>query len=254
MYASRTTLLGITAFAAVSLISARPAAAQHLYDASADFSTTSDPNPLDGGVWSYGQEATLGGPFALYTTTASSSNGQLQGWTTNTGYPDLSDNQSGSVFSETLNGATITIQPNQLNLDPGPQGQYSVLRFIVPTTSLYSFSGNFNGADNHPTTTDVHVLLNGLSIADGGINVSGGGNTASLASSSLALTKGQTLDFVVGFGNNDYSYDTTGLYAKVTDLSAPAAVPEASTTVSFGLLLVLGLGGVVLARKKSAVA
>ena len=33
-----------------------------------------------------------------------------------------------------------------------------------------------------------------------------------------------------------------------------AAVPEASTTVSFGLLLALGLGGVVLARKKRAVA
>ena len=32
-----------------------------------------------------------------------------------------------------------------------------------------------------------------------------------------------------------------------------AAVPEASTTVSFGLLLTLGLGGVILARRKSAV-
>ncbi len=252
MYASRTTLLGMTVFAAVSLISARPAAAQHLYDASADFSTTSNPDPLDGGVWSYGQEAALGGPFALYSTTASSSNGQLQGWTTSTGSPDLADNTSGSVFSETLNGATITIQPNQLNLDPGPQGQYSVLRFTAPTTSTYSFSGDFNGADSRPTTTDVHVLLNGIAIANGGINIDGSGNTASLTSSSLALTQGQTLDFVVGFGNNDYSYDTTGLYARVTNLSAP--VPEASTTVSFGLLLALGLGSVVLARKKRAAA
>ena len=36
-------------------------------------------------------------------------------------------------------------------------------------------------------------------------------------------------------------------------LAAPPAVPEASTTVSFGLLLMLGLGGlVVAARRKRA--
>ena len=35
-------------------------------------------------------------------------------------------------------------------------------------------------------------------------------------------------------------------------VATPAAVPEASTTVSFGLLLALGLGGAVLARKKAA--
>ena len=35
-------------------------------------------------------------------------------------------------------------------------------------------------------------------------------------------------------------------------LDSPAAVPEASTTISFGLLLVLGLGGVLVAAKKKA--
>ncbi len=38
---------------------------------------------------------------------------------------------------------------------------------------------------------------------------------------------------------------------EVLRFALPAAVPEASTTVSLGLLLALGLGGVVLARKKS---
>lgn len=33
-----------------------------------------------------------------------------------------------------------------------------------------------------------------------------------------------------------------------------AAVPEASTTISFGLLLALGMGGVMIARKKASVA
>ena len=90
-----------------------------------------------------------------------------------------------------------------------------------------------------------------VSIADGGINVSGGGNTATLLSNSLALTKGDTLDFVVGYGNGNYFYDSTGLSAKVTDMNAP--VPEASTTVSLGLLLYLGIGGLVVsARRRKA--
>lgn len=43
-----------------------------------------------------------------------------------------------------------------------------------------------------------------------------------------------------------FSYRDTG--------SPPAAVPEASTTVSFGLLLALGMGGVVIAAKRRKVA
>ena len=54
MLVSRPAVLGLTALALVSLAAARPAAAQHLYDASADFSATTNPDPLDGGVWSYG--------------------------------------------------------------------------------------------------------------------------------------------------------------------------------------------------------
>lgn len=38
---------------------------------------------------------------------------------------------------------------------------------------------------------------------------------------------------------------------EVLRFALPAAVPEASTTVSFGLLLALGLGGVIVARKKT---
>lgn len=251
MSVSQSTILALASLTMLGLASARPAAAQHVYDASADFSATSNPNPFDGGVWSYGYEATLGGSLTLFTTKTGGAN-SVSGWSTGAGLPHLDDNQSGSVYTSTQNGSTLTIQPNQLILHPGPNGQYSVLRFTAPATSTYSFSGSFNGADTHPTTTDVHVLLAGTAIADGGININGLGNTASLTSSSLALTKGQTLDFAVGFGNNSYTYDTTGLFAKVTDLSAPASVPEASTTVSLGLLLALGLGGVLIAHKKRA--
>ena len=237
-----------------SLAFGQPAIAQHVYDASADFSTTTNPSTLDGGVWNYGEEATLGSTFSLDTqsqTLTGSVSGIVQGWYASAGFPTLGKNTSGITYINNNGGTTITLAPNQLDLHPASDGTYSVLRFTAPTTSTFSFLGNFNGADSRPTTTDVHILLSNVSIADGGINVSGGGNTAILSSNSLALTKGDTLDFVVGYGNGNYFYDSTGLFAKVTDLNAP--VPEASTTVSFGLLLCLGLGGLVVSVRRRRV-
>ena len=234
-----------------SLAFGRPAIAQHVYDASTDFSTTTNPSPLDGGVFSYGAEATLGGPFSLNTSTftlTGNVSGVLQGWTGTGGFPIVGKNTSATTSIDDNAGTAVTLAPSQLDLHPNPNGEYSVLRFTAPTTSTFSFAGDFNGADSRPTTTDVHVLLNGIPIADGGINVKGGGNTASLSSNSLALTKGDTLDFVVGYGNGNYFYDSTGLFAKVTDLNAP--VPEASTALSFGLLLCLGLGGLVVNARR----
>ena len=51
-----------------------------------------------------------------------------------------------------------------------------------------------------------------------------------------------------GDGGDGYAVDF--LTAGVTTNSGPAAVPEASTTISFGLLLALGLGGLAVARKR----
>ena len=71
--------------------------------------------------------------------------------------------------------------------------------------------------------------------------------------------------FVVGSGGTFKATTAGNLYLAVLDtyspndhgtyngtLTTPAAVPEASTTVSLGLLLVLGMGGAVVARKKRA--
>lgn len=244
--------LTLALFTAGSLTAALPAAAQHVYDASADFSTTANASPLDGGVFSYGTEASLGGPFSLntqmYTFTGNVS-GAVQGWADpDNGFPYITKDVSNTNFVNINGNTSITVVPGQLDLHPGPSGEYSVLRFTAPTTSTYSFFSSFGGVDSNPTTTDVHVLLDGTALANGGINVNGGGNTASLASSSLALTKGDTLDFVVGYGNGTYFNDSTGLYATVTNSSSP--VPEASTAVSLSLLAALGTGALTLARRR----
>ena len=119
--------LALALLAAGSLASIRPAAAQHVYDASADFSITSNPSPLDGGVWSYGAETTLGTAFSLDATPRGNAGDPEQGWagTVNTVYgtfPYLDKNISGKTNIVTAGGNTQTVLPNQLGLHPGPNG------------------------------------------------------------------------------------------------------------------------------------
>ena len=75
-------------------------------------------------------------------------------------------------------------------------------------------------------------------------------NLPIVTENSFAPVDGQYVKF-----NIDTIYGSSGGLNELQVFGSPAApVPEASTTVSLGLLLALGLGGVVLARKKRAVA
>ena len=61
-----------------------------------------------------------------------------------------------------------------------------------------------------------------------------------------------SLDTISGILANGDILDTTFYDLNGTiNLNPPAAVPEASTTISLGLLLMLGMGGVLAARKKA---
>jgi hypothetical protein len=50
--------------------------------------------------------------------------------------------------------------------------------------------------------------------------------------------------------NIDSIYGSSGGLNELQVYGSPAAVPEASTTVSLGLLLILGLGGMIVAKKR----
>ena len=104
-----------------------------------------------------------------------------------------------------------------------------------PNGDLYVLDATTNGLGPNPgpaqlfqfdPSTDKTTLLTDLSAGSTYTNLISGGD-GSLYFSSEGADGGQVLRFT------------------------PAAVPEASTTVSLGLLLVLGLGGLMTARKKS---
>lgn len=232
------------ALLAVGLTAARPAAAQ-TYDAAGDFSASSNPN----GVWSYGYENTLGGPLNLYTTqfapTATTS-----GWNDNISadVPMVIKNFGSSPDS---GFADLVLQPGQLAFHPGPQDQFSIVRFTAAQGGLYNLTSSFVPVTTDGTTTDVHVLKNGTSLFDGSVSGTYNAPHGAAYSDAFSLNAGDTVEFAVGYGaNGNYNSDSTGLAATLT----AAPVPEASTTVSLGLMLALGLGAVAVARRRKSVA
>ncbi len=199
------------------------------YDAAADFSATSNPT----GVWSYGEEATLGGSLSLYTANASGAG--IDYWN---GSGGVGLNSPPFVLHNGTNQAisigSIIVQAGQLAFHPGQQDQYSIIRFTSPVAGTFSLVSSFTGIDIGGTTTDVHVLLDGSSLFGGSVN-GYGGTTA--FNSSITLHVGDIIDFAVGYGSNGtYNNDSTALSAVLT----PTTVPEPASI----FLLFVGLSAV----------
>ena len=210
--------------AALALSSAVVHAAS--FNPSADFSLSGNPN----GRWSYGYSQTLGGPLIPHAT--SGSNSGLDFWNTDIsiGLPWVAHNSTALPMNW---AGTTTVAPGALSLHPGPNGQVAILRFTAPSTGQYAINGAFFGQDYiGPTTTDVHLLLNGSSIFDGVVSDFG---TSQPFNITTALTAGSRLDFAVGFGSNQtYLYDSTGLAATITQVPEPTTLVLAGVAV--GLL------------------
>jgi hypothetical protein len=191
------------------------------FDAALDFSSTLNPN----GPWSYGSTPTLGGAFALLAAGAC---GPLTGWQgggSATGSPPFIYGGVG-----TCGGGTLT--SGFLDLHPGGSGAYADVRFTNSAAGVFAISGIFQGIDPSPTSTDFHVLLNGLSIFDSAINSF---HVPTAFNLSRTLIVGDKLDFVVGFGaDGSFISDSTGFEATISP-TAPG-VPEPAS----GVLILIG--------------
>jgi hypothetical protein len=221
----RLRVASVLSFVSLLAVIASPLSARATsFSNTADFSASSNPN----GPWGYGWESTLGGTFTAYTTPYTSAG--LDGWTSVSG-----GNVEQNNTSSTITAASATWYPGEMSLHPSGTGNLSVVRFTVPATSLYDVSAWFYGVDAHPTTTDVHVLINGVSVFDAFVNsYRGVGQTYTTTGWSLAA--GDTLDLAVGWGANlNYGWDSTGLSATITQVPEPGTL----ALISFGLL---GLG------------
>jgi len=200
------------------------------YDVAADFSTVSNPN----GAWSYGSSTTLGGAFANFANAGvgvfGDPNSNIGAWSMVTGgAPVAFKNTSGAT--QVVSGS-ISLAAGQFALHPGSLGEFAIARWTASTAGGVLLSALFSGQDTVGTTTDVHVLLNGVSVFNGLIN--GFGSLSSFAST-LSVSSGSTIDFAVGYGSNaTYWNDSTGLSASLST----TPIPEPSTLLLFGIALV----------------
>ena len=156
---------------------------------------------------------------------------------------------------------------NAVNVDLIGNGYFDT----IPGNGLYvDLSGNSNGSltskTDYTLAPGTYELQFDLGNPDrGGYNVAANSTTVSLGSvysQTFQLPVADafttfTEDFTVSSATAGYlsfaenNPTPTGDYLDNVSLSkVNAPVPEASTTVSFGLLLAFGLGGVLLARKK----
>lgn len=168
------------------------------------------------GPWSYGWSASLGAAFKRQTEflQAVTGYGGINAWSSSVAGIQLNPASYCNPTISAIRVTTLTAQPGQFFLHPGPIGQYSIARWTAPRAGTYVVRSTFEGIDIGPTTTDVHVQHNGVDVASGNINVNGGGN-AYQSSPSITVASGDTIDFVVGNGGNGYNNDSTALSASL---------------------------------------
>jgi hypothetical protein len=204
-----------------------------VYSAAKDFSLASNPN----GVWSYGYELSLGSGFQVHSATTNNASGVngMEEWYS----PQLSGNTTplvgyNSNGSDELVYDTVIVPAHQVWMHPGAPtsgNALSVLRWTAPAAGTYQVAAAFRGDDfAYPTSTDVHVLQNGSSLFDGGVYVYG---PATSFTGTVSVKAGDTIDFVVGLGSDgDYTGDSTGISATLTQLEGPPVDTTKPTTTA----------------------
>lgn len=169
-------------------------------------------------------------------------------------------------------GFTFTLQNDPRGMSAlGSGGGYLGYGGVGAVTNSVAVEFNFNQSNSTGLGTNGGIgtptnILNGISLASGqpvGVNLSYDG----LALTETLTQSGSTFSEVydtgslqsvlggssayVGFTGSDGGGNSTQTVSDFSFQNSPAAVPEASTTVSLSLLLMLGLGGLAI-RKRAA--
>lgn len=224
-----TTWLKIKWLGGLIVLSAMPICAQ-VFDLSADFSLDKNPNA----VWEYGFSATnslaaeqfqldqkslMVGPIGFWHPAQGDAPGP--GYYPYIAYNSTKDTQVGSKG--------WAISHGQIAMEGSNTGQYSLVRFVAPRAGNYSVNAKFVGIHYGLSTTDVHVLNNGSSVFDAGINGYGGdsafhtlqgSNPRAEYSGQMHLKADDRITFAVGYGENKTNFgDTTGLSVRIVLLS-----------------------------------
>jgi hypothetical protein len=195
------------------------------YDLGTDFSFSENPN----GPWRYGYTAgtTLSvEAFQLDTFTVVSA--PVGFWHPGSDqpeyYPYVAENSSSTLMTDPTD--SWAVQPGEVAMEGSTAAQYSVVQFAIPRSAAYDIQAAFAGIHVRLSSTDVHVLVNDVSIFDAEIDGYGGDpsfhaivgqNPQATYHATQSLLAGDVLSFAVGVGTNGTNTnDTTGLFVHLT--------------------------------------
>jgi len=131
-----------------------------------------------------------------------------------------------------------------------PSGQYTFAGNGLEDlgANLNVYGGSFTGGTTGRVGSGLYVGLGTTTLYGTNFLVNGVPVTSGPVTGDGIITG----TFADNSGSSAFSY-TVGSGGSLFIRNAPPSVPEASTTISLGLLLVLGLGGVLVAKKRKAV-
>jgi hypothetical protein len=210
------------------------------YDVVADFNDTGS-QPQAGNPFTYGTEATLNGPFTLFSNFGNTN--CTGGTCTSDGSVDDYYNALsfiGPTTAKVVAGTTlhfsdglIVIPNNVLVVEPSssPSRLFNVTRFTAPVTGLYDIAGSFS--DLQMASVGVSILVDGSTDFISGFTGSSPHQPAiPFLLNDISLTQGAIIDFVID-SLGDQSYDIAGLQADITasPTPLPAALPLFATGV-----------------------
>jgi len=178
-----------------------------VYRLSDDWSNTQNPN----GVWTLGESPSPGGALTVLPLHITDPSGLEYWMRANQTVPAVGFNPSATEVIPVPPG-TVAYPPYGVVEHPGGDGTFAVIRWTAPSAGLAHIAGYFQGADfTGPTTTDVHVLVNGVEAF--GDLVEGYGPTSAVQFNDIrSVGAGDTVDLVVGWGSNHtYDYDSTSV-------------------------------------------
>lgn len=187
------------------------AAIPDVFDPAAQFSATDNPN----GVWSYGWRPTLtpGSTFTYDTPVTPPPSSGFEAWVGNLasdGNPSITYNPTDHYI---LDRGTAFANPGELIFHPGPNGEYSDVRFTAPYTGVFQVHSFWAARDLFAGGTDVEVAVNGAVIFNGSTGLN---KTDAFTSSALNLNQGDTIELLVGYGaNGTFFFDSTLLNVQI---------------------------------------
>jgi len=243
---------GLRAVAVVALLGLHPAiAAATVWNVVSDFSISSNPN----GAWAYGRGAPAGGTpewdFVPLPYTSTFSQGPTDFWERTAGGAPPRGKGTIPIVGENMGAAynfeTALVLPGVLWLHPG-----SVLDVLVqwkaPTAGSYSYSGEYELLDTHPTGVIGQVFENATELYSRTLTGPGANQSTMTPGESetfggtVSLLAGQTLTFAVNKDGN-YDNDSTGLIATITSNGLTATIPSSIPEPSTWAMMLLGFAG-----------